>query len=286
MLASPSRRRRRDPPSPAAAPAASAPRRPAQPIVRRALALGRRRAGAICPAGTSDRSAELWPALAAQLRAAGAGLARRLCERARAGDAGRRRRARAWLQQQLQPYRVESLDGAGDGLITGYFEPLVEASRVPRARLSRRRSTRRRADLATRKPVLDAPADSTRCRRRSTRLQGREIAWVADPLDALVLQVQGSGRLRITEPDGSRTAGARRLRGAQRPAVPIGRPLAGRAGRAALEQASWPAIRAWARAEPAARQRDAVQQPARRVLPRGAAARSGRSARRARRACR
>ena len=34
-------------------------------------------------------------------------------------------------------------------------------------------------------------------------LRGHEIAWLADPLDALVLQIQGSGRVRITEPDGS-----------------------------------------------------------------------------------
>jgi membrane-bound lytic murein transglycosylase A len=33
-------------------------------------------------------------------------------------------------------------------------------------------------------------------------LRGLEIAWIENPLDALLLQVQGSGRLRITEPDG------------------------------------------------------------------------------------
>ena len=31
------------------------------------------------------------------------------------------------------------------------------------------------------------------------RCFGREIAWVADPLDALLLQVQGSGRLRLAD---------------------------------------------------------------------------------------
>ena len=34
-------------------------------------------------------------------------------------------------------------------------------------------------------------------------LRGREIAWMADPIDALMLHIQGSGRLRLTEPDGS-----------------------------------------------------------------------------------
>ena len=33
-------------------------------------------------------------------------------------------------------------------------------------------------------------------------LRGREIAWMADPVDAMMLHIQGSGRLRVTEPDG------------------------------------------------------------------------------------
>ena len=38
--------------------------------------------------------------------------------------------------------------------------------------------------------------------RYSSALRGREIAFVADPLDALVLQIQGSGRLRLQGSDG------------------------------------------------------------------------------------
>ncbi|RZA15067.1 MAG: hypothetical protein EOP93_17605 [Lysobacteraceae bacterium] len=34
-------------------------------------------------------------------------------------------------------------------------------------------------------------------------LRGREIAWMADPIDLMVLHIQGSGRLRVREPDGS-----------------------------------------------------------------------------------
>src|SRR4030095_11509144 len=34
-------------------------------------------------------------------------------------------------------------------------------------------------------------------------LRGREIAWLADPIDVLMLHIQGSGRLRMTEADGS-----------------------------------------------------------------------------------
>jgi membrane-bound lytic murein transglycosylase A len=34
-------------------------------------------------------------------------------------------------------------------------------------------------------------------------LRGREIAWLADPVDAMSLHIQGSGRLSVTEADGS-----------------------------------------------------------------------------------
>jgi len=34
-------------------------------------------------------------------------------------------------------------------------------------------------------------------------LQGREIAWLENPIDALLLHIQGSGRLRLIEADGS-----------------------------------------------------------------------------------
>ena len=37
-----------------------------------------------------------------------------------------------------------------------------------------------------------------------TQLRGYEIAYVADPIDALILHIQGSGRVNMMEPDGSR----------------------------------------------------------------------------------
>jgi membrane-bound lytic murein transglycosylase A len=81
-------------------------------------------------------------------------------------------------------------------------------------------------------------------------LRGREIAWLADPLDALVLQIQGSGRLRITEPDGStrlvRLAYAGHNGHAYRS---VGRWLIDQ-GELTPDSASWPAIKAWAQARP------------------------------------
>jgi membrane-bound lytic murein transglycosylase A len=76
-----------------------------------------------------------------------------------------------------------------------------------------------------------------------TALAGREIAWLADPIDALMLQIQGSGRLRVTEPDGS----VRMVRMAyagtnDQPYQSVGRWLL---DQGAVRDASWPGIKAW-----------------------------------------
>ena len=38
---------------------------------------------------------------------------------------------RAWLIGRLQPYRVEAHDGNADGLLTAYYEPMMEGTRLP-----------------------------------------------------------------------------------------------------------------------------------------------------------
>ncbi|HJS05920.1 MAG TPA: MltA domain-containing protein [Variovorax sp.] len=108
---------------------------------------------------------------------------------------------RQWLRERLQPYRVESPAGPVEGKLTSYYEPVFEASRRPTAQHT--------------VPLYQAPAGLVARRPWFTRqeidtlpqaqaaLRGREIAWLADPIDVLMLHIQGSGRLRITEPDGS-----------------------------------------------------------------------------------
>src|SRR5690606_15581053 len=80
------------------------------------------------PGWQADHSAELWPALLRGCDKPAPGWAQ-VCAQARAAvlPAFSDDAARAWLQQRLQPYRVEALDGNAQGLITGYFEPLIEA---------------------------------------------------------------------------------------------------------------------------------------------------------------
>lgn len=176
----------------------------------------------------------------------------RLCAEARQLAAPDEAQIRRWLQQRLQPYRVESREPVADpaeGLLTAYYEPLVEASRLPRPGFQVP-LYQAPADLATRRPYWTR-AELELVPAARAALRGREIAYVADPLDALVLQIQGSGRLNLTEADGRRHVVRVAFAGHNdQPYRSIGRWLADQ-GAFPLEQASWPAIKAWARANPA-----------------------------------
>ena len=108
---------------------------------------------------------------------------------------------RSFLVERLQPYRVESLAGQSDGQLTSYYEPVYEASRRPSAQF--RVPLYRAPDgLAQRSPWFTR-AQIESLPEAQAALRGREIAWMADPIDAMVLHIQGTGRLRLTEPDGS-----------------------------------------------------------------------------------
>ena len=146
-----------------------------------------------------------------------------------------------WLTTRLQPYRVEALADEGPGLLTGYFEPMFEASRLPKPGYGVP-LYQLPSGLAQRKPWYTRQEIDTLAAAQAA-LKGREIAFLADPVDALILQIQGSGRLRVTEPDGQ----VRLLRVAyagsnEQPYRSVGRWLL---DQGALRDASWPGIRAW-----------------------------------------
>lgn len=155
---------------------------------------------------------------------------------------------RRWMTDHLQPWRVEDRSGRDEGLLTGYYEPHFEA--------------RRQADREFRAPLHAPPADLHQRRPYWTRqqletvreaqaaLRGRAIAYLQDPLDVLVLQIQGSGRLTVTEPDGQR----RTVRLAfaahnDHPYQSVGRWLIEK-GHLSASQASWPGIREWLQRNP------------------------------------
>ncbi|OYT92196.1 MAG: transglycosylase [Burkholderiales bacterium PBB3] len=153
---------------------------------------------------------------------------------------------RAWMLERLQPYRVESLQGDTQGLLTGYFEPTLEASRVATANFSVP-LFQTPANLGKRKPWFTRQEADTVPEAQSA-LRDRAIAYLADPVDAQVLQIQGSGQLRVTQSDGS----IRRVRLAyagsnDHPYRSIGKWLL---DRGLVRDASWAGIKAWIQQNP------------------------------------
>jgi membrane-bound lytic murein transglycosylase A len=199
------------------------------------------------PGWTADRSAEAWPALQRSCERPAPGWTA-LCAEARGFTPADDAAARAWLMHRLQPYRVESLQGAADGLITGYYEPSFEASRVRRAGFAVPLHAPPE-DLGTRRPYWTRQQLDTLPAAQAA-LKGREIAWLADPLDALVLQIQGSGRLRIAGADGRVQSVRLAYAGTNdQPYASVGRWLIDQ-GELKPDGATWPAIKEWAQRNP------------------------------------
>ena len=227
--------------APPAAPA------PAGPPIEREAARWQPVSWRELPGWQADAPLHAWPALLASCARPAPGWAA-ACASAKALASPDDARVRAWLDATLAPYRVTAHDGTAQGLITGYFEPLVAASRTRSKRYAHALYAPPH-ELAQHKPwYTRAEIGSLPVARAA--LAGREIAWVADPLDALLLQVQGSGRLLLTEPDGRKQTVRLAYAGHNdQPYRSVGRWLVER-GAFTLEQASWPAIKAWARANP------------------------------------
>lgn len=199
------------------------------------------------PGWQADEVAHAWPALMRSCQRPAAAW-KTLCEQAQTLALPDEAAVRQWLRQQLQPFRVEAKDGSAGGLLTGYYEPLIEASRLPRPGFQVPLYAPP-VDLMTRRPWWTR-AEIDTVPAAQAALRGREIAYVADPVDALVLHIQGSGRLSLTEPDGRKHIVRAAYAGHNdHPYRSVGRWLVDQ-GALTLDQASWPAIKAWARAHP------------------------------------
>lgn len=148
---------------------------------------------------------------------------------------------RQWLEQRLQPYRVETHQGEPTGLLTAYYEPVLEASRLPQGAFTVP-LYRPPASLAGRKPWYTRQEIDT-LPEAQAQLQGRAIAYLADAVDALVLQIQGSGRLRMQQPDGTTVWVRLAYAGTnEHPYRSVGRWLL---DQGLVKDASWPGIKAW-----------------------------------------
>lgn len=124
-----------------------------------------------------------------------------------------RQGAKAWFEASFRPWQLVNPDGNREGLVTGYYEPVVRGSRA------------KKKPYLT--PVFGPPADlvvvdladlypELKHMRLRGRIEGRKLIpyfsradwaseekrragdallWVADPIDFFFLQIQGSGQV-------------------------------------------------------------------------------------------
>jgi len=165
---------------------------------------------------------------------------------------------RQFFKISFTPYAVVNADGTIEGMITGYYEPLLRGSRHATAqykfpvygvpddllmvdfgdvypelknmRLRGRIDGKRVVPYYTRAEIQNGKG-----------VNGRELVWVDDAVDLFFLQIQGSGKVTL---DGGETI---RLSFAEQNGHPyrsVGRLLVER-GELSLDQASMQGIRAW-----------------------------------------
>ncbi|MFB3045242.1 MAG: murein transglycosylase A, partial [Acidiferrobacterales bacterium] len=166
-----------------------------------------------------DQHAQAWPALkqSCEKLAARDAAWQDICNDVEALGMPSDETARAFFENHFVPHRVVGQRGR-KGLITGYYEPLLNGSleRTERFRypLYRRPPNLLTIDLGDVYPALKGRR--VRGRLQGTRvvpyfsraeidggeppLAGHELAWVDDPVSLFFLHIQGSGRLQL--PDG------------------------------------------------------------------------------------
>lgn len=218
------------------------------------------------PGWAADPVEDAWPAFVASCRAVGRQpVWRPVCDAARAlGENPGSAAVRRFFEARLSPWRVLNADGTREGLVTGYYEPLIKGSRsrskaypwpvhgVPDDLLTidmgdvfpDLKGQRVRGRLVGNRVV--PYYTRAEVARQAERFAGKTLLYAEDAVELFFLQVQGSGRVQL--PDGS----VLRLAYGDangHPYQSIGRWLVDK-GEMKLEQASMEGIKNWARANP------------------------------------
>ena len=171
---------------------------------------------------------------------------------------------RAFYEEWFTPYQVFNPDGSEQGMITGYYEPLLLGGRVKTQRFRyplyavpddmltidlsevypQLKDLRLRGRLQGKRVMpyySRAEIDSV-----TDALKGRELFWVENAVELFFLQIQGSGRIELA--DGSQVkVGYAEQNG--HPYVSIGKKLV-EGGELKLEEASMQGIKHWAEKNP------------------------------------
>ncbi len=151
-------------------------------------------------------------------RGPSAGL-KRVAEAALAARVDRAKEARAFFTRSFRPFRIAPAEG--EGFLTGYYEPVVAASRVETPSF-RWPLLGRPDDLVAFAPgaaPAGFPAGVTGARRKPDgtlvpyddreaieRAQANPVVWVRDAVEAFLIQVQGSAQVVFADGASARLA--------------------------------------------------------------------------------
>jgi len=222
------------------------------------------------PGWSDDRVQEAWPAFRVGCKALGAPavathmLWSPVCAAAESIDANDVPAIRAFFEGHFSPYEVVGADGRTEGIVTGYYEPLLAGSRTRDARYAvplyaapddlltidltelypELKDKRLRGRVEGRKVVPYWPRADIE--RGKAPLDGKALVYVEDPVDAFFLQIQGSGRVQLTDGSVVRVGYADQN---GRPYRSVARVLIDR-GELPPERASMQAIRDWGQRHP------------------------------------
>jgi membrane-bound lytic murein transglycosylase A len=224
---------------------------------------------AVLPGWNQDDVREAWPAFLASCGV----LVKKAdwqepCTIARTINGADAKAVRTFFEAFFVPHQVFNPDGSESGLVTGYYEPLLRGARKRggpyQTALYRVPEDMLTIDLAGLYPDLKGmrlrgriegkkvvPYFSRAEMAQANTLAGKELVWVDDPIEAFFLQVQGSGRVQLS--DTGETVRVAYADQNGHPYKSIGRYLVDK-GEMTLDQASAQSIKAWFAAHPARRQ--------------------------------
>lgn len=248
---------RATPPAPA-----TAPPKTVQPLVLSGVKQARFRD---LPGWRQDDHAQAWPALLNSCHVLkGQPFWDAVCKAAFALGTPDANTARAFFERYFTPYQVLQKDGSVEGLVTGYYEPVLRGSRTPSdqyrypvygppddllvvdlsALYPELKNLRLRGRLDGRRvvPYYDRAAIEA----GQAPVKGHELLWVDDPVELFFLHIQGSGRVQLDTGETIRIGYADHN---GHPYRSIGKWLVDH-GELTLDRASMQGIKDWARRNP------------------------------------
>ncbi len=253
------------PPAPTPKPVPSTETPVAKPPAAATAGMLRQSSWLELPEWHEEDPAQAWEPFLAGCRAIGKRDAwREVCAAAENLKDPDRQQARRFFELNFTPFQLTRADGGEEGLITGYYEPLLRGSRKPTGRYRHPlyglpddllvvdltevypelKGMRLRGRIDGRRIV--PYYDRAQIEQGRGALAGREIVWVDDAIELFFLQIQGSGRIALENGEILRIGYADQN---GHPYRSIGRLLIDR-GELPLEKASMQGIKAWARANP------------------------------------